>query len=256
VPPEVLVQVRSAPTPVWASPNDARAWAEAGLLEAPITGTVYGVALNSRAERASLAQAFEQAPYKAPPKAPVLFLKPSNTLARHGAEVVVPEGVEALEARAALAVVIGRPACRVSIEEALAFVDGYALALDFQTPGADYYRPAVRQSCRDGFLPIGPWITPASAIDDPNALEIIVEVEVEVEVDGVVRQRLPMSELHRPLAQFLAEVTDFMTLAAGDVLLAALTPTPLVAAPGRRVSAKAEGLGTLFCRVVAEGGVS
>lgn len=250
MPPEVLVQVRSAPTPVWASPNDARAWAEDGLLEAPITGTVYGVALNSRAERASLAQAFEQAPYKAPPKAPVLFLKPPNTLARHGAEVVVPEGVEALEARAALAVVIGRPACRVSIEEALAFVDGYALALDFQTPGADYYRPAVRQSCRDGFLPIGPWITPASAIDDPNALEIIVEV------DGVMRQRLSMSELHKPLAQLLAEVTDFMTLAAGDVLLAALTPTPLVAAPGRRVSAKAEGLGTLCCRVVAEGGVS
>lgn len=250
MPPEVLVQVRSAPTPVWASPEDARAWAEAGMLEAPIVGTVYGVALNTRAERASLARAFEQAPYKAPPKAPVLFLKPPNTFARHGAEVVVPEGVEALEARAALAVVIGRPACRVSVAEALSFVDGYALALDFQTPGADYYRPVVRQSCRDGFMPIGPWITPASAVADPNALDIVAEV------DGIMRQRLSMAELHRPLADLLAEITDFMTLAPGDVLLAALTPAPLVAAPGRRVTASAEGLGTLSCRVVAEGAQS
>lgn len=247
---EVLVQVRSAPTPVWARPEDARAWADAGLLESPIIGTVYGVALNTRAERASLAKAFEQPPYKAPPQAPVLFLKPPNTYARHGADVVVPKGVEALEVRAALAVVIGRPACRVSAARALSFVDGYALALDFQAPGADYYRPAVRQSCHDGFLPIGPWITPASSVADPNALEIVAEV------DGVMRQRLSMAELHRPLAELLAEVTDFMTLSPGDVLLAALTPAPLAAAPGRRVSAWAQGLGTLSCRVAAEGAFS
>jgi 5-oxopent-3-ene-1,2,5-tricarboxylate decarboxylase / 2-hydroxyhepta-2,4-diene-1,7-dioate isomerase len=247
VPSDVLVQVRSAPTPVWACPDDARAWAEAGVLEAPISGTVYGVALNTRAERAALAEAFAKPPYKAPPQAPVLFVKPPNTFARHGADVVVPAGVEALEARAALAVWIGRPACRVSAAEALDFVDGYALALDFQTPGADYYRPAVRQSCRDGFLPIGPWITPASAIAHPNALEIVAEV------DGVMRQRLSMAELHRPLADLLAEITDFMTLSRGDVLLAALTPAPLVVAPGRRVTASAEGLGALTCHVVAEG---
>ncbi len=250
MPSEVLVQVRSAPSLVWAASDDARSWAEAGVLEAPIAGTVYGVALNSRAERVAMAEAFGKPPHRAPPQAPVLFVKPPNTFARHGAEVIVPDGVETLEARAALAVVIGRPACRVSAEETLSFIDGYALALDFQTPGADYYRPAVRQSCRDGFLPIGPWITPASAIADPNALEIVAEV------DGVMRQRLSMNELHRPLAELLAEVTDFMTLAPGNVLLAALTPAPLLATPGRRVTASAEGLGTLSCRVVAEGAAS
>jgi 5-oxopent-3-ene-1,2,5-tricarboxylate decarboxylase / 2-hydroxyhepta-2,4-diene-1,7-dioate isomerase len=43
------------------------------------TGTVYGSLLNFRAEVEALAPQMTQPPYKAPPKAPVLYVKTANT---------------------------------------------------------------------------------------------------------------------------------------------------------------------------------
>ena len=47
-------------------------------------GTVYGVALNDPADIAALGEAVHQPPYKTPPQAPVLYLKPRNTWAASG----------------------------------------------------------------------------------------------------------------------------------------------------------------------------
>ena len=43
------------------------------------TGTVYGTLLNFRGEWEAWATRMNEAPYKAPPKAPVLYIKPANT---------------------------------------------------------------------------------------------------------------------------------------------------------------------------------
>ena len=45
-------------------------------------GTVYGALLNDRATVQRLAPQFDSAPYKAAPRAPVLYIKPRNTFAR------------------------------------------------------------------------------------------------------------------------------------------------------------------------------
>ena len=50
-----------------------------------LSGTVYGVLLNHRDALAALGDAASQPPYKATPKAPVLYLKPRNTLVGPGA---------------------------------------------------------------------------------------------------------------------------------------------------------------------------
>ncbi|UGA37105.1 hypothetical protein JOS77_23650 [Chromobacterium haemolyticum] len=46
---------------------------------------IYGAALNHRRLQAALAAEFEQAPYQRPPQAPVLFVKPRNTVSASGA---------------------------------------------------------------------------------------------------------------------------------------------------------------------------
>ena len=48
-------------------------------------GTVYGTLLNQQATVQRLSPQFDSAPYKAAPRAPVLYLKPRNTWARDGA---------------------------------------------------------------------------------------------------------------------------------------------------------------------------
>jgi len=61
------------------------------------TGTVYGVLLNFRAEVEALAPQMNQPPYKAPPKAPVLYVKTANTWSPHGSAITVPAQVDAVQ---------------------------------------------------------------------------------------------------------------------------------------------------------------
>jgi 5-oxopent-3-ene-1,2,5-tricarboxylate decarboxylase / 2-hydroxyhepta-2,4-diene-1,7-dioate isomerase len=53
------------------------------------TGTVYGTLLNFRAEVLALAPQMHELPYKAPPKAPVLFIKTANTWSPHEHTITV-----------------------------------------------------------------------------------------------------------------------------------------------------------------------
>ena len=53
-------------------------------------GTVYGTLLNFQREHALWAPRMAEAPYKAAPKAPVLYVKTANTFAHYGAAVSVP----------------------------------------------------------------------------------------------------------------------------------------------------------------------
>ncbi len=211
-----------------------------------ISGTVYGTILNVRQELEALGDALNQPPYGKPPRAPVLYIKPPNTYAPDGAEVGVPPDVDALEANATLAVVIGTTACRVGEAEALTHVSGYAVAIDVCLPHANLHRPAIRHRCRDGFLPIGP-VAPRAAVGDPDALSIAVSV------NGREASRFSTADLVRPVARLIADVSDFMTLFEGDVLLVGLPPNGPQARVGDRVEAQIEGLGRLSCTLVAEG---
>jgi 5-oxopent-3-ene-1,2,5-tricarboxylate decarboxylase/2-hydroxyhepta-2,4-diene-1,7-dioate isomerase len=225
----------------------AFAWA-VSMAEPPwcLSGTVYGTLLNHRSALAVLGAKVSEPPYHAPPRAPVLYLKPRNTLVADGEPVTVPVGIAELEVGACLGLVIGRTACRVSERRALEHLAGYLIVNDVSVPHASYYRPAVRLKARDGFCPLGPRVTPAGAIPRPDALAI------RVRIDGELRQQANTSDLLRQVATLLADVTEFMTLAPGDVLAAgAAAPAPRVRA-GQRVSIEIDGLGCLTTPFVGQ----
>lgn len=205
----------------------------------PVAGAVYGVLLNDRGALAALGAAAHAPPYKAPPRAPVLYVRPRNTRSAHRWPVVVPAGVEALAVGASLAVVVGRTACKVTAADALEFVAGYTVASDFCVPHDSFYRPAVRHRCRDGFCVLGPWVIARRHVHDPDALAI------RVEVDRVERQRATTRDFVRPVAQLLADVTAFMTLVPGDVLLTGVPAQAPHARRWQRVTVTVEGVGAL-----------
>ena len=210
--------------------------------------TLYGVLLNYRGALAALGEAVNKPPYKAPPKAPVLYIKPANTWIGDGAPIPVPSDVEALQMGAALGVVIGRTACRVSAESALDHVAGYTVVNDVSMPHDSYYRPSVRLKCRDGFCPIGATIVERARVPNPDALA------VRVFVDGVLRQQNTTANLVRSTRRLIADVTEFMTLAAGDVLLTGVPENAPLARAGQRVAIEIDGVGRLENPLVAEGG--
>ena len=209
-----------------------------------LSGTVYGALLNHRSALAALGDAVNQPPYDAPPKSPVLFVKPRNTLAPAGEAVRTAAGTPELEVGASVGLVIGRTACRVSVPQALDYVAGYLIVADVSIPHADFFRPAVRCKARDGYCPIGPAVTARAAAVNPDALTL------RCYVDGALVQSADTADLIRPAAQLLADVTEFMTLAPGDILaLGAAAPAPRVRS-GQRMTISVDGLGSLDIRFV------
>ncbi len=208
-----------------------------------LSGVVIGCLMNHAPALAALGAAAQAAPYKAPPKAPVLYVKPRNSLAVDGAVIEVPTGTAALEIGAALGLVIGRTACRVSLDYALGHVAGGIIVADISVPHASYYRPSVRLKARDGFCPLGPRVAP---LRDPDALAVRVYLDDQLVHETDTGGRI------RNAASLVSEVSDFMTLNPGDILMLGVSFGAPLVRPGQRAAIEIDGLGRLQMSFVAE----
>lgn len=208
--------------------------------------TIYVAALNFRDEYGALEPSMGAAPYGRPPVAPVLAIKPANCQIENGAPIPCPRDVMKLRAGGTLALVIGRKARRVRELDALEYLFGYTLAIDVSVPEWSYFRPAVKQRCRDGFCPVGPRIFPVSAFPDPRAITI------RISVNGNLACVASTSTLIRSVPRLLADVTEFMTLNPGDMLLVGEPFNSPLVGPGDVVRVEIPGIGALENPVVAE----
>ena len=201
--------------------------------------------LNHRQALADLGEQVNAAPYKAAPKAPILYIKPRNTWAQSGDAVVVPSDVAELQMGATLGLVIGRAASNVGVANALDHVAGYVVMNDISVPHDVFYRPSVRLKCQDGFCPIGAFV-PREAIANPDALAVTVAV------DGVVVQQTDTGGRIRAVAQLLADVSEFMTLQPGDILSIGVAAGSPLAKVRQHVHITIAGVGELQNSLVAE----
>ena len=207
------------------------------------TRTVVGALLEFQGAWQALEPVMAQPPHHRPPVHPVLYLKPANTWARASDPVVLAPDVEEVEVGATLGISFARAASRVSAAQALDFVSGYCVVNDVTVPHLDapkpaLLRPPMRQKCRDGFCPIGPWVS-ASELPDPSGLEI------RSYVNGELRQRSHTADLRRSVPQLIADVSEFMTLAPGDLLLIGVDAQPARARVGDTMAVEIDGIGRL-----------
>ncbi|HWW06927.1 fumarylacetoacetate hydrolase family protein [Collimonas sp.] len=215
---------------------------------AQITGAVYGVILNDSDSLHRIGAALTEAPYKGAPKAPVLYIKPANTRIGGGAAINLPIGASAVEIGATIGVVIGAPAARVTLKNAAASIAGYVLVADLSLPHASYYRPAIREKCFDNSCVISGDLLPAEKIAKTPALLITTQI------NGRQVDTWALADLLRSIPELLRDVTEFMTLQRGDLLLVGVKWQAPQAAPGDHVTLTAAGLGELNFRIAAAGG--
>jgi 5-oxopent-3-ene-1,2,5-tricarboxylate decarboxylase / 2-hydroxyhepta-2,4-diene-1,7-dioate isomerase len=166
-------------------------------------GTVYGTLMNFRGELEALGDKMNEAPYKAPPKAPVLYVKPANTWTENGGAIPLPANVPQVEVGATVAMVMK------SARE----IEGFVLMNDLSIPHESLFRPPVKFKCLDGFLGIGDRIRARNEAGDPAVFKL------EVRVNGELRQTVRFSQLVRSADKLLADVSEFMTLGEGDMLM-------------------------------------
>lgn len=215
-------------------------------VDIPITGTVYGTLLNFQGAYEALAPAMKEAPYNHQPQAPVLYIKPKNTFISHGQAIPLPENIESLEMGAALGIVIGKTATKVAENQALDYVAGYTIVNDVSIPHENVHRPAVKEKARDGFCPIGPWIVARDSVKNPN------ELHITVSINGEIKQENTTKNLIRSVEKLLADVTEFMTLSKGDVLLIGVPENAPLADENDLVRIEIAEIGVLENRVTKE----
>jgi 5-oxopent-3-ene-1,2,5-tricarboxylate decarboxylase / 2-hydroxyhepta-2,4-diene-1,7-dioate isomerase len=212
-----------------------------------LSGTVLGVLLNHRAALDALGDTVNQPPYRAAPRAPVLYVKPRNTWLASGGVVPVPADAPELELGATLAAVIGRTAHAVPAAQALDHVAGWLLVADVCVPHNVFYRPSLRWRVRDGFCPLGPAVVPRSAVARPDALTI------SVEVDGRPVHQASTGDRVRDIATLIADVSAFMTLQPGDLLMLGVAAGAPRVRAGQSARITAPGLAPLQMHFASDG---
>jgi 5-oxopent-3-ene-1,2,5-tricarboxylate decarboxylase/2-hydroxyhepta-2,4-diene-1,7-dioate isomerase len=166
------------------------------------------------------------------------FLKPSSSVAASGSTVERPAGTELLAFEGEIALVIGTNARRVPATAAWEHVAWVTAANDL---GVYDLRAAdkgsnLRSKGGDGFTPLGPHLIDARAVD-PGRLR------VRTWVNGELVQEDTTAGLLFPLAQMVADLSQHLTLEAGDVVLTGTPAGSSVIGPGDVVEVEVDAPG-------------
>jgi acylpyruvate hydrolase len=155
------------------------------------------------------------------PEYPNLFCKTVNTITGHNQPIVIPPATEQVDFEAELMVVIGKPACRVTEEEAKACIAGYTI---FNDVSARDYQKRTSQwmlgKSFDTFGPMGPALVTPDEVPDPYALDL------ELTVNGIPQQRVNTKDMIFSVPCLISYISQVMTLEVGDVI-ATGTPSKL-----------------------------
>jgi acylpyruvate hydrolase len=184
------------------------------------------------------------------PAVPTFFVKLPNALRGHGEEVPLPRVSTRIDWEGELAVVIGRRAAHVSVQDAMSYVLGYTVhndvtARDYQFKTSQW----IVGKTFDGFAPVGPWIVTSDEVADPHDLGLVTTV------NGEVMQDARTNDLIFDIPELIAFLSSFLTLEPGDII-ATGTPSGIGAmmkprrwlGAGDEVSVTLEGIGTLTNR--------
>jgi 5-oxopent-3-ene-1,2,5-tricarboxylate decarboxylase / 2-hydroxyhepta-2,4-diene-1,7-dioate isomerase len=175
------------------------------------------------------------------PEEPVMFLKPNTSLLPHRGTVIYPRGAQFMHYEVELAVVIGRDARRVKARDAQAYIGGYTIANDLVVRDyvSNYYRPPMRAKGWDTFGPLGPYLTSADEVPDPDQLGL------RAYVNGELRQEGNTSGMILKAPELIEFMSRFMTLEAGDVILTGTPKGVSRVRPGDVMRLEIDGLGAL-----------
>jgi 2,4-diketo-3-deoxy-L-fuconate hydrolase len=191
------------------------------------------------------------------PAEPVIFFKATTALTGPNDDLVIPRHGTKVDWEVELAIVLGRRASYVPVEQALDVVAGYALHNDYSERSFQLERGGqwVKGKSADTFAPIGPFLATPDEIADPQKLDMWLTV------NGEGRQRSTTANMIVGVAALVSYVSEFMTLLPGDVISSGtpagvglgMKPEPRYLKAGDVVELGIEKLGRSRQRVVAYG---
>jgi 2-keto-4-pentenoate hydratase/2-oxohepta-3-ene-1,7-dioic acid hydratase in catechol pathway len=188
------------------------------------------------------------------PKAPLIFSKFNTCVAASEDPIRLPNGSEQVDFEAELAVVIGRHAKNIKLEDAMDHVFGYTnfndvSARDMQFADGQWQRG---KSC-DTFAPFGEFVATKDEISDPHSLRIQFRLNDETMQDSRTDQ------LIFKIPELVEYISRSITLEPGDIIATGTPPgvgfarkPPVFLKDGDVCEVEIEGLGILINSVVKD----
>ncbi|KAF0172210.1 MAG: 2-keto-4-pentenoate hydratase [Limisphaerales bacterium] len=195
---------------------------------------------------------------------PYLFQKPPTTTLNHpGAPIVIPKvSPNHVDWECELGVVIAKRCKAVKEAGALGYVAGYTVVNDISdrkfrpNPGRekrekDSFFDWQHGKWHDTFCPVGPCVSSAHALPDPQKLGLTLKV------NGKTWQNASTAQMIFPVAAIIEFVSAIVTLEPGDIISTG-TPsgvgntTGTYLKHGDQMEAAIEGIGVLRNHMVAE----
>ena len=154
------------------------------------------------------------------PAYPILFMKATSAIIGANDTVMIPRNSHATDWEVELGVIIGTACKYVEPDEALDYVAGYCISNDvserhFQAKLTGQWTKG--KSC-DTFGPIGPWLVTRDEINDPQNLDMTLDV------NGQRRQTGNTETMIFSVAECIAHLSQLMTLHPGDVISTGTPP--------------------------------
>ena len=178
----------------------------------------------------------------------ILFMKPRTAIIGPDQPIIQPKMVKQLDYEAELAIVIGEKGKQIPVSEARKYIFGYTAFNDVSARDIQFKdKQWTRGKSFDTFAPMGPCLTTASQIGDPNNLG------VRTRVNGELRQNSSTRNMVFNIDEIVHRLSHVMTLEPGDVIATGtpagvgvfLKPKPTFLSPGDFIEIEIERIGTL-----------
>jgi 2-keto-4-pentenoate hydratase/2-oxohepta-3-ene-1,7-dioic acid hydratase in catechol pathway len=169
-----------------------------------------------------------------------LFLKATSSLIGAGETIELIHLDRRNDHEIELAVIIGKPARKVSAANALGYVAGYCIGLDITIRGPE--ERSFRKS-PDSYTVLGPWLVTADELKDPSQLAFTIAV------NGEIRQDANTDDLVLGVPELIEFASSFYTLHPGDVILTGTPQGVGPVRPGDVLLAKIDKIGEMRVNV-------
>jgi len=189
------------------------------------------------------------------PEFPLVFFKATSAVCGPYDEVEIPQNATKTDWEVELGVVIGAPAKYVNVEEALSHVAGYCVVNDLSERAFQLEQGGqwVKGKSHDTFGPIGPWLVTPDEIEDPQNLNLWLEVDEHRYQDGNT------GTMVFSIARLISDLSQFMTLESGDIITTGTPPgvglgqkpVPIYLRVGQEMRLGVDGLGEQRQRTIA-----
>jgi len=148
------------------------------------------------------------------PTEPVVFMKATSSISGPHDDVRMVRGSTKSDWEVELGVVIGRPVKYITPDEALDCVAGYCLINDLSEREWQLERGGnwSKGKSADSYGPIGPWLVTPDEVNDPQALDLWLDL------NGKRMQQGNTSDMVFPVRELIAYLSQCMSLDVGDVV--------------------------------------